>query len=163
MEELEALVRVRALCRSGAAKAVRTANDLSLGEIAPEVGVSPSTIFRWENGERRPTGAAALRYGALLERLLNPKRVRDTLASLFMLLLAPVLLFFTARPARSATDDLEPLLSIDDVAQICGVPRRTCERWLYERTGPASLKVGRHRRFRRSDVTAWLDSLARNP
>ena len=53
---------------------------------------------------------------------------------------------------------LEPLLSIDDVAAICGVPRRTCERWLYERTGPASLKVGRYRRFRRSAVEAWLES-----
>lgn len=73
MEELEALARVRALCRSGAAKAVRQANDLSLGEIAPEIGVSQSTIFRWENGERRPTGEAALRYLALLDRLLHTK------------------------------------------------------------------------------------------
>lgn len=70
MEDVEALARVRALCRSGAARAARIAADLSLSEAARPVRVSPSTIHRWETGERRPRGEAALRYGELLEQLL---------------------------------------------------------------------------------------------
>lgn len=52
------------------------AADVSLSEIAGPVGVSPSTIHRWETGDRRPTGAAALRYGELLSELLGQGRVR---------------------------------------------------------------------------------------
>lgn len=55
---------------------------------------------------------------------------------------------------------LEPLLSVDDVAGICRVPPKTVHRWLYERTGPPSLRVGKYRRFRRPDVEAWLDRAA---
>jgi DNA-binding transcriptional regulator YiaG len=69
-----ALSKARALARSGAARSVRLAAGLSLSEMARPVEVSPTTIFRWENGERVPRGEPALRYLELLERLMGTRR-----------------------------------------------------------------------------------------
>lgn len=55
---------------------------------------------------------------------------------------------------------VEQLLSVEQVAAICQVPPKSVHRWLYLGTGPKSLKVGRHRRFRAADVEAWLETLA---
>ena len=55
---------------------------------------------------------------------------------------------------------LEPLLSVEELAALCGVPPKTVHRWLLAGTAPRSLRVGKYRRFRRSDVAAWWDSLA---
>lgn len=63
------LARVREQCRTGEAKAIRESADVSLSEVSTEVGTSPQCVSRWENGTRRPTGEAALRYAALLARL----------------------------------------------------------------------------------------------
>jgi transcriptional regulator with XRE-family HTH domain len=68
------LSRVRQLTRSGAARSVRIAAKLSLSDIGDAVGVTPSTVFRWENGQRAPRGEAALRYVALLDRLMGGGR-----------------------------------------------------------------------------------------
>jgi transcriptional regulator with XRE-family HTH domain len=70
-EDLIALRHVRALCASGAARKVRVAADLSLGEVAEAARVSTAAVSRWELGLRRPSGAAALRYAAVLDRLLQ--------------------------------------------------------------------------------------------
>jgi DNA-binding transcriptional regulator YiaG len=40
-----------------------------MGEVARGVGVAVATVSRWEAGQRIPRGAAALRYGELLESL----------------------------------------------------------------------------------------------
>ena len=69
--DLTRLSRLRALTSSGAARSVRLAGRLSLGEVASVVGCSPSTVFRWERGERRPRGEAALRYLEVLEELMS--------------------------------------------------------------------------------------------
>lgn len=71
----EDLARVRALCDSGAARAVRLGKRLSLREMADGVGdgVSPSTILRWESRERTPRGSAAIAYLALLDRLMGAR------------------------------------------------------------------------------------------
>lgn len=55
---------------------------------------------------------------------------------------------------------LEHLLSIEEVADILGVPVRTLYSWRYrtELTGPRAIRVGRHLRYRPSDVDAWLDA-----
>ncbi|MGY2872892.1 putative DNA-binding transcriptional regulator AlpA [Marmoricola sp. URHA0025 HA25] len=37
-----------------------------------------------------------------------------------------------------------------------GVPLATLKRWRSERTGPVPLHIGRHVRYRRSAVEAWL-------
>lgn len=74
--DLAALAQVRALCRSGAARSIRMAADLSLREVVARIEppVSPSTLLRWEQGDARPTGPAALSYGELLQGLLKPGR-----------------------------------------------------------------------------------------
>lgn len=65
------LASVRSLIRSGAARAIRQANRLSLAEVARDVGVTPTAVCRWEHGKRYPRGASALRYGRLLNELLE--------------------------------------------------------------------------------------------
>jgi DNA-binding XRE family transcriptional regulator len=48
---------------------IRAQAGVSLAEMAEPIGVAPSTILRWERGERVPHGAAAVRYGELLDEL----------------------------------------------------------------------------------------------
>jgi excisionase family DNA binding protein len=65
----------------------------------------------------------------------------------------------TARSGgRSATvvDRLEPLLTITEVAAYLGVPVKTLYAWRYRRLGPPALRVGRHVRYRRSDLEGWV-------
>jgi DNA-binding transcriptional regulator YiaG len=63
------LAEVRQLARSGAAKRIRLNANLAVTDVARAVGVAPSTTWRWEEGQRTPTGAAALRWKRLLDRL----------------------------------------------------------------------------------------------
>jgi transcriptional regulator with XRE-family HTH domain len=69
--DLVRIAKVRALSRTGVARRLRIAADLSLPETAGAVGVSTSTMWRWEEGQRRPTGEKALRYADLLDELLD--------------------------------------------------------------------------------------------
>ncbi|KRA29850.1 MULTISPECIES: helix-turn-helix transcriptional regulator [unclassified Nocardioides] len=56
----------------------------------------------------------------------------------------------------TATD---PLLTPEDVSHMLGgVPEATLKRWRTQRTGPVALHIGRHVRYRRSAVEAWLDA-----
>lgn len=57
--------------------------------------------------------------------------------------------------------DGRPLASSDEVAEFLGVPLRTLDTWAYRRTGPRFAKIGRHRRYRWSDVERWLDEQSR--
>lgn len=66
-----ALAWVRDLCRSGKAHSLREGANLSLMDIAVPLGVSPSTVLRWETGKRRPRGVPALSYARLLFTLLD--------------------------------------------------------------------------------------------
>jgi excisionase family DNA binding protein len=43
-----------------------------------------------------------------------------------------------------------------EVARYLGVPTATIHQWIYKGSGPKSIKVGRHRRFRWADVERWL-------
>lgn len=51
----------------------------------------------------------------------------------------------------------DALLSPQQLAEYLGVPLATVYRWRYEGTGPRGMKVGKHVRYRRGDVEAWLD------
>jgi excisionase family DNA binding protein len=51
---------------------------------------------------------------------------------------------------------LEPLLSIDDVADYLGVSVTTIYDWRVAGKGPRAIKVGRHLRFAVSDLMAWV-------
>ena len=56
---------------------------------------------------------------------------------------------------------MEKLLSVEEVAEILGVPRATLYRWRYKGTGPRGIPVGRHIRFKPADVERWLESQAK--
>jgi transcriptional regulator with XRE-family HTH domain len=67
--ELELIATARTWAASGVARQLRVGRRLTLREVGAAVGVVPSTVLRWERGERRPRGSAAARYGALLRRM----------------------------------------------------------------------------------------------
>ena len=55
----------------------------------------------------------------------------------------------------------EPLLTADQVAPLLAVPRSSVYEYARRRHGRLpSIVVGRHRRFYRSDVEAWLTDIA---
>lgn len=49
----------------------------------------------------------------------------------------------------------------DGVAAYLVVPAKTLEAWRYIGKGPAYAKIGKHVRYRRSDVDAWLAAQVR--
>jgi excisionase family DNA binding protein len=51
----------------------------------------------------------------------------------------------------------------DDLATYVGVPLATIRKWRLEKTGPRACRVGRHLRYRRADVEAWLEGRADKP
>lgn len=63
------LSRLRAALSSGEARRIRESHRLTIGEVARASGVDQSTVWRWEQGTRRPRGANALAYADLLESL----------------------------------------------------------------------------------------------
>jgi hypothetical protein len=56
---------------------------------------------------------------------------------------------------RSVADEV---MTTADVADFCKVPASTVEQWRWKRTGPPYSACGRHVRYLRSDVEAWLRS-----
>ena len=55
------------------------------------------------------------------------------------------------------TDTPEQLLDSNQLAAWLGVSIATLNAWAYEGRGPAFVKVGRQRRYRRETVDRWLD------
>jgi excisionase family DNA binding protein len=53
-------------------------------------------------------------------------------------------------------DEIGDLLTLHEVADLLRVPEATLRYWRHCNTGPDSYKVGRHIRYRRRDVQAWL-------
>lgn len=68
----------------------------------------------------------------------------------------------TARTAQhtSPDDGLDALLTPQVVADALGVPLQTLYTWRVKQAGPSGIKVGRHLRYRRSDVEAGLEAQA---
>ena len=54
-------------------------------------------------------------------------------------------------------NDLEPLLSAQDLADFLHVPIATIYAWRYRGEGPPGFRVGRHLRYRWTDIQRWLD------
>lgn len=50
--------------------------------------------------------------------------------------------------------------SIEELAEELGVPVRTVYAWRHRGIGPRGHKIGKHVRFRRVDVEAWLERCA---
>jgi predicted DNA-binding transcriptional regulator AlpA len=61
---------------------------------------------------------------------------------------------------NSAELDLSRLLDYAELARITRKSVVTLRRYRMLGTGPRSLRIGRHIRFQKSDVLAWLDSCA---
>jgi excisionase family DNA binding protein len=59
-------------------------------------------------------------------------------------------------PAKTGAD-VERLMAPDEVAARLSVPLATVRFWRSAGTGPRSIKVGRHVRYRPQDVEAWLE------
>ena len=51
---------------------------------------------------------------------------------------------------------LEPLLSIEALAEYLGVPVTTIYDWRVGGKGPCAIRIGRHVKFALSDVQAWI-------
>jgi excisionase family DNA binding protein len=55
------------------------------------------------------------------------------------------------------------ILSIAEVSVYIGTPVSTLYQWRSRSEGPPSMKVGRHVRYRREAIDAWLLRLERSP
>ena len=66
----------------------------------------------------------------------------------------------TQNVLTSSLDISSRLLSTEDVARILVVPVSTLYCWRYKGTGPKAYRVGKHLRYRLSDVMAWLEGNA---
>lgn len=66
-------IEVRNLIESGEAAGLRTRNHLSLETGARTIGVSTTTLFRWERGERWPQGRNLVAYHKFLSRLAGSR------------------------------------------------------------------------------------------
>ena len=67
--DILALSLVRRLAGSGEARRLREAAGISGPEMADAIGCAVSTLWRWEGGQRRPHGPAAVRYAEVLSEL----------------------------------------------------------------------------------------------
>ncbi len=54
-------------------------------------------------------------------------------------------------------DTPDDVVTIDEVARRLSVPKSTLYGWRYKGKGPRSHRVGKHLRYRWTDVLAWFD------
>jgi excisionase family DNA binding protein len=54
-------------------------------------------------------------------------------------------------------NEQELLLTIEDVARLVRVPVATIYQWRSKQIGPRAMRLGKHLRWQRAEVDAWLD------
>jgi excisionase family DNA binding protein len=64
----------------------------------------------------------------------------------------------TPDQAGPASAGLEPLLGTAELSELIGVPVSTIYDWRVKGQGPVAHRLGKHLRFKRADVEAWLAS-----
>jgi excisionase family DNA binding protein len=79
----------------------------------------------------------------LLDRLVGPEDLASNEREMIMTLQAG-----------------DKLMSLTDVSEMLGIPVHTLYRWRHNGDGPAGYRVGRHVRYRREAVEAWLEQQA---
>lgn len=52
------------------------------------------------------------------------------------------------------------LMSLSEVSDLLGVPVATLYGWRHRGEGPSGYRIGRHVRYRRATVEAWLETQA---
>ncbi len=55
---------------------------------------------------------------------------------------------------------IDNLMTVQDVAAYLGVPAATVYQWNSRGQGPKRYRLGKHVRYRRADVDAWVDRQA---
>ena len=55
---------------------------------------------------------------------------------------------------------LDEYMTAQEVADHYRLPLQTIYGWRYKGTGPKAIKLGRHLRYRRSDVERWAEEQA---
>ena len=65
----------------------------------------------------------------------------------------------------ATTERSSPLLDTFEAARYLGVPRQTLAVWRThnKRCGPPYIRLGRHIKYRRTDLDAWIDTQAVHP
>lgn len=53
--------------------------------------------------------------------------------------------------------DVERLLTITELSEMLGIPVDTLYGWRHRGEGPQGYRIGRHVRYRRATVEAWLE------
>ena len=53
--------------------------------------------------------------------------------------------------------DVERLLTISELSEMLGIPVDTLYGWRHRGEGPQGCRIGRHVRYRRATVEAWLE------
>ncbi len=69
-------------------------------------------------------------------------------------------LVFTAMSAISRAGERDVFFSPAELANYLDLPVNTIYRWNHAGGGPKRLKVGKHVRYRLSDVNRWLEAQA---
>jgi excisionase family DNA binding protein len=63
-----------------------------------------------------------------------------------------------ARPRRRAVpQDDDRLMNVEDLMEYLDLPRDTIYKQRQEGTGPPGYRIGKHLRWKRSEVEAWLE------
>ena len=60
----------------------------------------------------------------------------------------------------SPFDRSERLMTLPEVSRLLGVPVATLYRWRYRGEGPTGYRIGRHVRYRRAALEAWIEMQA---
>ncbi len=68
------------------------------------------------------------------------------------------------RAARAEEFELRPLLGVDEVSQLLGIPKATLYRWhslstLDAPQGPRAFRMGRYLRYTLEDVRSYIEQL----
>lgn len=58
---------------------------------------------------------------------------------------------------------VDRLLTAQEVADYLVIPVATLYRWRTFREGPRAARIGKHLRYRLSDVVSWVDSQVEDP
>lgn len=58
-------------------------------------------------------------------------------------------------------NDNDRLLTAEDLAAFLDVPIKTLYAWRYRGEGPVGFRVGKHVRYRRTDVEQWIGDRVR--